>query len=139
MRYLGLDLGTKTLGVAISDKTGKLATPYKTLHFDFEKYDEAIKGLKEIIDEYKITKVALGLPKNMDGTLGFAAQRSLLFKEKLENELNLEVELIDERLTSIEAHNILSDNGKKMISHKKIVDSVAATLILETFLKKEGK
>ncbi len=80
MRYLGLDLGTKTLGVAISDKTGKLATPYKTLHFDFEKYDEAIKGLKEIIDEYKITKVALGLPKNMDGTLVILYSSIISFK-----------------------------------------------------------
>ncbi|MCR5787728.1 MAG: Holliday junction resolvase RuvX [Bacilli bacterium] len=138
MRYLGLDLGTKTLGVAITDRSGILSSPLKTIRFPFENYNEAAKLLKEIIDEYNIKTVALGLPLNMDGSKGFASERSLNFKKILEDEFGLEVELIDERLTSIQAHSILSDNGKKEIEHKKNVDAVAATLILETYLKKKG-
>lgn len=139
MRYLGLDLGTKTLGVAITDKSGILSSPLKTIRFSFENYSEAAKLLKEVIDEYDIEVVALGLPLNMDGSKGFASERSLNFKKILEDEFGLEVELIDERLTSIQAHSILANNGKKEIEHKKNVDAVAASLILDTFLKKKGK
>ena len=136
MRYLGLDLGTKTLGVAISDKTNSIASPLTTLRFNSEDYESLIEPLKNIIEENGITKIILGLPKNMDSSMGFAAQRSLKFKELIESNIDIEVVLEDERLTSVMAHNILSDNGKKAIHHKKVVDEIAATLILEEFLKK---
>ncbi len=136
MRYLGLDLGTKTLGIAISDKTNNIASPLTTLRFSSEDYVSLIEPLKKIIEENNITGIALGLPKNMDSSLGFAAQRSKNFKELLESNIDIPITLVDERLTSVMAHNILSDNGKKAIDHKKVVDSLAACLILEDFLKK---
>ena len=137
MRYLGLDLGTKTLGVAITDKSNIIASPLKTIRFNFEDYYAPLKELKDIIDANKITELVLGNPINMDGTKGFASDRSLKFKEILEKEFNLPVNLIDERLSSTQAHNILSLNGKKEIDHKKNVDAVAATIILESFLKRK--
>ena len=81
MRILGLDLGTKTLGVAVSDNLEIIASKYGTLTFNSEDYDDALNKLKPVIDEFKITTVVLGLPKNMNNTLGFASQRSLNFKE----------------------------------------------------------
>lgn len=137
MRYLGLDLGTKTLGVAITDKTNTISTPLKTIRFNFEDYESSLDELSEIINKNDITEIALGIPRNMDGSYGFAADRSLKYKEMLENKFNINITLIDERLTSIEAHNILSNNGKKEKEHKKNVDAVAATLILDTFLKRK--
>ena len=137
MRYLGLDLGTKTLGVAITDKANIIASPLKTIHFNFEDYGSALEEVIKIANEYGITELALGMPLNMNGTKGFATERSLNFKKMLEDSLNLPVTLIDERLTSVQAHNILSNNGSKEINHKKVVDAVAATLILETFLKRK--
>jgi len=136
LRYLGLDLGTKTLGIAISDKSNVLASPLTTLRFSSEDYNSLIMPLKDIISKYEITKIALGLPKNMDSSLGFAAKRSHNFKSLIEEQLNIPVELVDERLTSVIAHNILQDNGKKAINHKQVVDEVAACLILEDFLKR---
>jgi putative Holliday junction resolvase len=137
VRYLGLDLGTKTLGVAITDKTNTISTPLKTIRFNFEDYESSLDELSEIINKNNITEIALGIPRNMDGSYGFAADRSLKYKEMLENKFNINITLIDERLTSIEAHNILSNNGKKEKEHKKNVDAVAATLILDTFLKRK--
>lgn len=139
MRYLGLDLGTKTLGVAITDKSNTIASPYKTIRFNFEDYESSLNELEKIISENNITEMVLGLPINMDGTKGFASERSLKYKEMLENRFGLPVNLIDERLSSIEAHNILSNNGKKVKEHKENVDAVAATIILDMFLKKKGE
>ena len=138
MRYLGLDLGTKTLGVAITDKSNLIASPLKTIHFNFEDYNYALDEVGKLLSLYSISSIALGLPLNMDGSKGFASQRSLNFKKMLEEKYDIEVTLIDERLSSVEAHNILSFNGKKERKHKESVDAVAATLILETFLKKKG-
>ena len=137
MRYLGLDLGTKTLGVALTDKSNTISTPLKTIRFNFEDYESVISELKEIIENNNVGEIALGLPINMDGSKGFAAQRSLKFKELLEENFDVNVTLIDERLSSIEAHNILSNNGKKEKEHKQNVDAVAATIILDTFLKRK--
>ena len=83
MRCLGLDLGTKTLGIAISDRTNVIANPYKTIKFNDT--SELIEPLKDIIMQESIGEIALGLPKNMDGTMGFASDRSLNFKKLLEN------------------------------------------------------
>ena len=137
MRYLGLDLGTKTLGIALTDKSNTIVTPLKTIRFEFENYDSVLTELKQIIENNNIAEIALGLPINMDGSKGFASERSLKFKDLLEENFNLPVTLIDERLSSIEAHNILSNNGKKTKEHKKNVDAVAATIILDTFLKRK--
>lgn len=138
MRYLGLDLGTKTLGVAISDKTNFLASPLTTLKFRENEYDEVIPPLLKIINDNKITEIALGLPKNMDSSLGFAANRSEAFCQILKKHIDIPITFIDERLSSVEANNILFNLGKNNQKRKKVVDEIAATIILENFLKKKG-
>lgn len=138
MRYLGLDLGTKTLGIAKSDKTNTIATFYKVLKYN-EDMMELILPLKEIIVEEKITEVALGLPKNMDNSCGFAVERSLKFKKIFEeNIIGVKVNLVDERLTTVEATNYLLEQDVSRKKRKKVVDGVAASIILDTFLKMKG-
>ena len=134
MRVLGVDLGIKSLGIAISDKTNTIATPVGVLFFEKENYAKAVDLLKPIIEKNNITDIALGLPKNMDNSLGFAAQRSMEFA-KLLNKLNIEVHLVDERLSTVEATNILKETGNKNIKKKEIVDAVAANIILESYLR----
>lgn len=135
-RYIGLDLGTTSLGVAITDKTNTLVSPLKLIKFKREDYDYALNELIKIAEEKGVTDFVLGLPKNMDNTLGFASQRSLNFKTKLE-EKNFNVYLEDERLTTVEALNIMKNNGMKNIKEKEKTDILSAVLILETFLKRE--
>ena len=136
MRFLGLDLGTKTLGVSISDKTNNFASFLKVIRFDFEDYEKALEELKQIINEYKITNLALGLPKNMDNSCGFAAQRSLKFKEMIEKNIDIEVTLIDERLTTVAAHKTMNFLDVNKNKKRNIVDTISAVYILETYLNK---
>ena len=136
MRVLGLDLGTKTIGVSISDNLQLIASKYKTIEFNSEDYIDALNKLKVIIDEFNIKTVVLGLPKNMDNSLGFASQRSLNFKKLLEDNLNLNVILQDERLSSVEANNIMIKNNTSRNKRKKSVDSLAAVIILQSYLDK---
>ncbi len=136
MRILGLDLGTKTLGISISDNLELIASKYKTIEFKNEDYNEAKDKLKEVIDEFNVKTVVLGLPKNMDNTMGFASERSLNFKKILEEELNLNVILQDERLSSVEANNIMIKNNTSRKKRKKSVDSLAAVIILQSYLDK---
>lgn len=138
MRCLGLDLGTKTLGLAMSDKSNTIASPYKVLRWDGENYDLLFKELDEIIANNLITDLVLGLPKNMNNTLGFAAERSLKFKEALESRYNLEVKMVDERLSTVEATNYLLDADMSRKKRKKVVDGVAASIILDAYLKMKG-
>ena len=137
MRYLGLDLGTKTLGVAITDKTRTIASMLKVIHFKSEDYDTALNEVLEIIQNYDIKKIALGLPKNMNNSYGFASERSLKFKEKLEELVDIPIILIDERLTTVEAENILLNADMSRQKRKKVIDGVAAEIILDTLIKKE--
>lgn len=135
-RYIGLDLGTTTLGVSITDKTNTLVSPVKLIKFKREDYDFALNELIKIAEEKKVKDFVLGLPKNMDNSLGFAANRSLNFKTMLE-EKGFNVYLEDERLTTVEALNIMKSNGMKNIKEKEKTDILSAVLILETFLKRE--
>lgn len=134
MRYLGLDLGTKTLGVSITDKTGLITRELPVIRFNFEDYDSALTQAKEVIDEYNISEVVLGLPKNMDGSLGFASERSLKFKELLES-TGVIVHLVDERLTTKSAIDMMHEINKTEKNSKNIIDSVSASIILESYLK----
>ena len=138
MRCLGLDLGTKTLGLAMSDKTNFIASPYRVLRWDGEDYELLFKDLDIIIKDNNITDLVLGLPKNMNNTLGFAAERSLKFKEALESRYNMEVYLIDERLSTMEATNYLLEADVSRKKRKQVVDGVAASIILDTYLKMKG-
>lgn len=137
MRYLGLDLGTRTLGVAITDNAHIIASPLKVIRFKEGEYEVALKELSEILRNYNISKIALGLPKNMNGSMGYASTRSLNFKKMLEGITDIPIVLIDERLSTVEAENILLEGDLKRKRRKSIIDGVAAVLILETFIKME--
>ena len=137
MRYLGLDLGSKTLGIAISDKTLTIASVLKTINFNTDDYDSLIEPLKEIIKENEITKIILGYPLNMNGTIGERAEITIEFKKKLENAFQLEVILQDERLTSVISNQVLIDADLSRKKRKKKVDGMAASLILQSYLNKE--
>ena len=139
MRYLGLDLGTKTLGLSLSDKTNTIAIPYETIHFKENEYASVLKSLEKIVKEKEITDFVLGLPKNMNNSLGFASERSLEFKKILEEYFSLPVHLVDERLSTVEAEKILLSSDKSRKKRKKVIDNVASSLILETFLKGRNK
>ena len=134
MRIIGLDLGTKTLGVAVSDKLGFIASFYKTIFFESEKYESLIPVVKDLLDEFETKVVVLGLPKNMDNSLGFASERSINFKKLLEDNLDIEVILEDERLSSVEANNVLIKGDVSRKKRKGKVDSVAASIILQRYL-----
>lgn len=136
MRYLGLDLGTKTLGLAISDRLGTISSPYKVLRYS--NVDNLIKELIEVIEKEKVDELVLGLPKNMNGSLGFAAERSMNFKEKLESVIDIKIHLIDERLSTKEAENILISADVSRKKRKKVIDGMAASIILDTFLNRKG-
>lgn len=133
MRYLGLDLGTKTLGLALTDKTNTISSPYKTIKFT--SYTTLIEELKQIIEEKEVGKLILGLPKNMNNSSGFAANRSLQFKEELEKAIDLPIVLVDERLSTTEAENILISTDMSRMKRKEVIDSYAAAIILDTYLK----
>lgn len=134
MRYMGLDLGTTTLGIAVADKTNTIATPLKVLKFPKEEYEKVLPELEKLINEYKISDIVLGLPKNMDGSLGFAADRSINFSKLLEK-YEVSVHLYDERLTTVEAMNILKSTGNRNIKQKNIIDAVSANIILESYIR----
>ena len=135
MRYLGLDLGTKTLGISLSDRTNMISSPFITLHFKKEDYESVIPQLQQIITEKEITDLVLGLPKNMDNSCGFAAERSLNFKSLLEEKCTLPVHLVDERISSMEEEKILLSTDMSRMKRKKVVDNVASAIILDTYLK----
>ena len=134
MRYLGLDLGSKTLGIAISDMTNTIASVYTTLYFKDEDYHSLILPLKEIIHKENITELVLGLPKNMNNTLGERALITLEFKDMLEKELGIIVHMEDERLTSVISNNVLIDANVSRKKRKKKVDGMAAVIILQGYL-----
>lgn len=136
MVTLGLDLGTKTLGVAIS-KTGIIANPYKLIQYKNQDIDALAKEVSTIVQQENVSAIALGLPKNMNNTLGFASERSMKFKEILENYLDVPITLIDERLSTVEAESILLANDMSRKKRKNVIDVTAAMIILDTYLKKE--
>lgn len=137
MRILGLDLGTKSLGIAITDKSNTLVSPLKVLNFKNEDYEYAINEVEKIIKEKEIAKIVLGLPKNMDGSIGFAGNRSLRFKEMLENK-GIEVILVDERLTTKSAEDIIHLNNEHVKGTKNKIDAIAASIILDTYLRRSN-
>ncbi len=138
MRYLGLDLGSKTLGISISDTTNTIASVYTTLRFSEDNNLDTLDELKKIIKENNITTLVLGLPKNMNNTLGPRALITLEYKDKLEQELNIEVILYDERLTSVISNNVLIDADISRKKRKKKVDGMAAVIILQGYLDRRN-
>ena len=142
MRILGLDLGTKTLGVSICDNTETIASFIGTIRFTENKPEESFKELEELINEYNVKAFVLGLPKNMNNTYGDATKRSPDFKEMLLKRFSIPVDLQDERLTSVTANKILLEADTSRKKRKKKVDGIAATIILQNYLdirKGQGK
>jgi putative Holliday junction resolvase len=134
MKILGLDLGSKTLGIASSDMTQTVASKRQTINFPNNQFSVAIRELKSLIDFSLYEKIVLGLPKNMDGSLGFQAQDTLRFKKMLEKEFALEVILWDERLTSKMANSLMITADLSRKKRKTKVDYIAATIILQSYL-----
>lgn len=137
MRYLGLDLGARSLGVSVSDTTLTIASALKTIKFSEGDYDSAILELKEIISEYNISKIILGFPKNMNNTIGERCKVTTEFQQKLMNAFNISVILQDERRTTIEATNYMLEADISRKKRKKKIDALAANIILQTYLDKE--
>ena len=133
MRTLGLDLGSKTLGVSVSDALGMIARPVETLRFESDDYDSAFEQVKKYIKEFQITTAVLGLPKHMKGDVGIRGEISYAFKEKLET-LGIEVVLWDERLTTVAAEKILIAGNVSRKKRKKVIDQMAAVQILQSYL-----
>ena len=137
MKYLGLDLGTRTLGISISDLTHTIASTYTTVRYEENDFDFLIEELKKIIEKEQIEKLILGLPKNMNNTIGESAERCLNFKTLLEEKLNINVEMQDERLTTVEATNYMIEANMSRKKRKQKIDSLAANIILQTYLDRK--
>ncbi len=137
MRYIGLDLGTRTLGISMSDITRTIASSFKTIRFPEAEYDTLIEPLQAIVEEYQVGKIILGLPKNMNNSIGDRALTTLEFKALLEEKIKLEVVMQDERLSTVEATNYLLEADLSRKKRKDKVDAVAANIILQTYLDKE--
>lgn len=137
MRCLGLDLGTRTLGISMSDVTETIASPYTILRFGEGEYDIVLPELTKLVEEYKIGKIVLGLPKNMNNTIGDRGNTTIEFQKKLEEYLNIPVILQDERLSTVEATHYMLEADMSRKKRKKKIDSLAANIILQTYLDKE--
>lgn len=138
MRLLGLDLGTRTLGISISDETKTIASTYGVLRFEEEKYNTLLPKLKEIVEKEQICAIVLGFPKNMNNTIGPRAIATLEFKEQLEKEIPIEVFMQDERLSTKEATSYMIEADMSRKKRKKKIDSLAANIILQSYLDKGG-
>ena len=134
MRYLGLDYGSKTLGVSISDETETIASTLKTIKYTND--EELLIELDKIVKEFNIKEVVLGLPLNMNGTDSVRGAETYSFKTKIEKKLNVKVYLQDERLSTVEAEKVLIGSHIRRNNRKKVIDSMAAVIILQTFLDK---
>ena len=131
-RIMGLDIGDKTIGVAVSDIMGITAQGIKTIRRESKKKD--IEELKNIIKEKQVNKIVSGLPKNMNGTIGPSGELAMEFGKLCEDKISIEVKFWDERLTTVAAHKAMLEADLSRNKRKKIVDKVAATYILQGYL-----
>ena len=132
---MGLDYGSKTVGVAISDPLGFTAQGIETIDRKEEnKLRKTLARIEELAKEYQVETIVLGLPKNMNNTLGERAERTLEFKEMLERRTGLPVVMWDERLTTVEAERTLMESNVRREDRKKYVDKIAAVFILQGYL-----
>ena len=134
MKKLGLDLGDRSLGIAVSDDLNWLARPIETYKFEDKDFDAALKYTLDLINKHKIDTIVLGLPKNMDGTEGVQAETCRTFKSSIEVESNVKVILWDERLTSKMASSMMIDQNLKRKKRKQSIDAMAAVIILQGYL-----
>lgn len=133
-KILGLDLGARTIGIAISDNLELIASAVETYRFKEEDYDSALNRVVDVVNEKKVSKIVLGYPKHMNGDVGDKAILCEKFRDKLIEKLNLEVVLIDERWTTKLAQNRLLEFDLSRNKRKKIIDKMAAVVILQNYL-----
>lgn len=135
MRIMGLDFGSKTVGVAICDPLGLTAQGVETIvRKEENKLRQTCQRIEALIQEYEVTSIVLGYPKNMDDSIGERAQKTEEFKSMLERRTGLPVILWDERLTTVEADEILEESGVPRSERKKVIDKIAACIILQSYL-----
>ena len=141
MRTLGLDYGSKTVGVAVTDPLGMTAQGVEIIRRQKENHlRKTYQRITELCEQYDVEKIVLGLPLNMDDTMGDRAEKTLEFKNELERRLSVPVLLVDERLTTVEAIEIMDEAGIKVSEREKFVDMIAATIILQDYMNShEGK
>jgi putative Holliday junction resolvase len=133
MRILGLDVGDRTIGVAVSDELGWTAQGLEVIRRS--EWDKDLKRLRELAENYEVSLIVVGYPKNMNNTIGPRAEMSAEFAEKISEELCLPVKLWDERLTTMEAERTLLAADVSRAKRKKVVDKMAAVLILQNYLQ----
>ena len=134
-RILGLDYGTKTVGVALSDELRITAQPLETItRKDANKLRKTYARIEELVKEYDIEKIVLGLPKNMNNTVGERGEDTLSFRDALVRRTGLEVILWDERLTTVASEKVLMESGVRRENRKKVIDQIAASMILQGYL-----
>ncbi|NDI33961.1 Holliday junction resolvase RuvX [Chengkuizengella sediminis] len=132
MRKMGLDYGDKTIGIAVSDELGWTAQGVEVIRRKSKKED--ISRLREIIKEYDISEIVLGLPKNMDGSIGERGQLCIQYGETLEAKLELPIHMWDERLTTVSAERTLIEANMSRKKRKQVIDKMAAVFILQSYL-----
>lgn len=132
MKYIGLDVGNKRIGVAVTDELGMFAHPLYTIKRKGIQRD--IEEIKKIIKEQCTNTFVIGLPKNMDGSIGEQAQKTMKFANIIKNELNVDIIFWDERLSTETAKDIMKLNNIKQINKKEIIDTIAAMVILNDFI-----
>lgn len=136
MRVIGLDYGSVTCGVAISDETLLIASPVETIRY--KTMEELLTKLAIYFNEYKIDKIVLGNPINLDGSISTRSELTLLFKDELIKRYNKEVIMMDERLTSVIVNNMLIMGNTSRENRKKVVDKLAASVILQSYLDRSN-
>ncbi len=139
MRAIGLDLGSKTVGIAISDSLGMLARPVKTIRFMEDDYEDALDKVLTEINDNEVSTIVLGLPKHMNGDIGIRGEISLMFKEMLEEKLDLPVVLWDERLSTKLSEKMLINVNMRRDKRKQMIDQAAAVNILQGYLDSSKK
>lgn len=138
MRIMGLDVGSKTIGVAISDALGWIAQGIETIKIDEEAGELGIERIKELVQQYEVTEFVVGYPKNMNNTVGPRGEASEKYKQLLEQTFQLPVTLWDERLTTMAAERMLIDADVSRKKRKKVIDKMAAVMILQGYLDSKG-
>ena len=133
MRYLGIDYGTVRIGISISDTTNTIATSIGTI----KNNEKLLDNIFSLIDKFEISKIILGNPLNMDGSFSKKSEEVLKLKKEIENNFNIEVILQDERLTTVISEKVLIESNMRRNKRKKVIDSMASSLILQAYLDKE--
>jgi len=134
VKTMGLDLGTRTLGIALSDVLGLMAHGLETFRFEEKHYNKAIQHVQELVKAQKVSTIVLGLPKNMNGSIGFRGEETQAFAKRLEEAVGLPIVLWDERMTTMQVERVLIAADVSRQKRKKVVDKMAATVILQSYL-----